>query len=77
MTPEEIITAALAEAKNGSNPFQSFEGKFESPEPYMDLIRIVTEYVTPGIFPFITGDNRTKWLQQRLEKFRIKYLDEI
>ena len=77
MTQNDILNAALQSAKDGQNPFKSFEGRINSPEPYLDLIRIVTEYATPGIYPFIQGDDRTKWLQQRLEKFRIKYLEII
>lgn len=76
MNQTEILNAAVAAASNGNNPFKGFEGSFQfnSPEPYLDLIRITSEYLNPAIKPFTTGEQRKIWLQERLEMFRIKYL---
>ena len=77
MSEEQILCAAISEANKGKNPFFSFQDRFNTPEPYIDLIRITSEYVTPGCYPFLIGEHREKWLRDRLEKFRIKYLEVI
>lgn len=79
MNESEILNAAIIQSNNGNNPFVGFNGQFEftSPEPYLDLIRITSEYVNPQIYPFITGEQRKQWFCDRLDKFRIKYLETI
>jgi len=49
----------------------------KSPKPYLDLIKIVCEYLNPFYYPFIKGEMRVEMLKERIQKFYIKYVDEI
>ena len=49
----------------------------KSPKPYLDLIKIVCEYLNPFYYPFIKGEMRGEMLKERIQKFYIKYVDEI
>ena len=79
MNESEILNAAIIQSTKGNNPFIGFTDQFQftTPEPYLDLIRITSEYVNPMIYPLITGEQRKKWLNDRLEKFKLKYLETI
>ena len=68
----KMITSSINEIRDRLHPHI-----FETAEPYVDLIKIVADFVNPSVYPFISGDDRSKWLCNRLIKFHVKYMDDI
>jgi hypothetical protein len=44
---------------------------------FVTLMRICRDYVDLYQYPLVKGDDRDKWLAERLQKFRIRYYDKI
>lgn len=44
---------------------------------FITLMRICRDYVTPGYYPAIPDEERDKWLEGRLKKFRIRFFEKI
>jgi hypothetical protein len=44
---------------------------------FVVLMRICRDYVDDYKMPLLNGENRDKWLAERLTKYRIKYLEKI
>lgn len=44
---------------------------------FVTLMRICRDYVTPGLYPAIPGDERDKWFMDRLNKFRVRFFEKI
>jgi hypothetical protein len=44
---------------------------------FITLMRICRDYIDVYEYPLVTGEERDKWLAERLKKYRIRYVEKI
>lgn len=44
---------------------------------FVTLMRICRDYVNPNLYTAIPDEERDKWFEERLKKFRIRFFEKI